>query len=86
VDGLFIVATCFLYFRCLTLSVGWMSYKNPKTGFHFLSTLSEEDIEKTLLKIVRSFRRGTYFFFFCFFTTALLIALVAFGYSNMLPA
>jgi hypothetical protein len=86
-DAILICATCFFYFRCLTLSVGWSSKaENPKKKFHFLSTLSEEEIEKTLFRIVRSFRRGTYCFFLSFFATVILIALVAFGYSNMLPA
>jgi hypothetical protein len=86
VDGVLIVTACFLYLRCLTLSVGWSpKYRNPKTGFHFLSSLSEEEIENTLFRIVRSFRRGTYCFFLCFFNTSLLIGLVALGELEMLP-
>ncbi|MGA7326583.1 MAG: hypothetical protein WBX25_19380 [Rhodomicrobium sp.] len=86
VNALLIAATCFLYIRCLTLSVGWVrEYRNPKTGFHLLSCLSDEQIEKTLFGVVRSFRRGTYCFFLTFFNTFLLIVLVAFGELNMLP-
>ncbi len=86
VDSFLIVTACYLYLRCLTLSVGWSAqYINPKTGFHFLSTLSEEEIENTLFRIVRSFRSGTYCFFVSFFNTFLLIALVAFGYMDMIP-
>ena len=86
INALLAVSTCYLYLRCLTLSVGWSAkYRNPKTGFHFLSSLSEEEIENTLFQIIRSFRRGTYCFFLCFFNTFILICLVAFGYLNMLP-
>ncbi len=86
-DALLILGACYSYFRCMTLSVGWADKAvNPKKKFHFLSTLSEEEIEKTLFQIVRSFRTGTYFFFLSFFCTVILIALVAFGYSNMLPS
>jgi hypothetical protein len=85
-NALLIVSACFFYLRALTLSVGWSAqYRNPKTGFHFLSTLSEEEIENTLLRIVRSFRRGTGCFFLSFFVTFLLISLVAFGELGMLP-
>ncbi len=84
-DGLFIVVACFLYLRCLTLSVGWSKQIKSQRSFHFLSALPEEDVEKTLFWIVRSFRRGTYCFFLVFFTTAVLIVLVALGESNMLP-
>ncbi len=84
---LLILATCYFYFQCLTLSVGWAGKpENPKKKFHFLSTLSEEEIEKALFRIVRSFRRGTFCFFLSFFNTFILIALVAFSYLNMLPA
>jgi hypothetical protein len=87
IDSLLIFASCFFYFRCLTLSVGWASKpENPRKKFHFLSMLSEEEIEQTLFRIVRSFRRGTYCFFLSFFNTFILIALVAFGYLNMLPS
>ncbi len=82
----FIVTACFLYLRCLTLSVGWSAkFRHPKTKFHFLSTLPEEEIELTLFQIVRSFRRGTYCFFLSFFSTFLLLGMVAFGELNMLP-
>jgi hypothetical protein len=85
-DALLIGISCVLYLRCLTLSVGWSSKnQNPKTGFHFLSTLSEEQIEYTLHGIVRSFRRGTYCFILCFFMTFLLICLVALGELNLIP-
>src|SRR5271166_1618234 len=48
-DGLLIASSCLLYLRCLTLSVGWSAeYRHPRTGFHLLSTLSEEQIESTL--------------------------------------
>ncbi len=81
-----IFGACVFYLRCLTLSVGWSAkVRHPKTGFHFLSTLSEEEIENTLFRIVRSFRRGTYCFFVSFFGTFLLICMVAFGYLGMLP-
>ena len=86
VDALLIFAACIFYLRCLALSVGWSAeYRNPKTGFHFLSSLSEEQIEETLYGIVRSFRRGTYCFVLCVGTTFLLICLVAFGYLNLIP-
>lgn len=86
VDALFIFSACFSYLRCLTLSVGWSAqHRHPKTRFHFLSNLSEEQIERMLLKTVRSFRCGNYFFFLCFFNTFLLIILVAFGEVGMLP-
>jgi hypothetical protein len=86
VDALFIAVSCILYLRCLTLSVGWNpEYHNPKTGFHFLSTLSEAQIENTLYGVVRSFRRGTYCFFFCFLTTFVLICLVALGELSVIP-
>ncbi len=85
-DALFIALSCVLYLRCLTLSVGWSAeFRHPKTGFHFLSTLSEEQIESTLHGIVRSFRRGTYCFILCFLTTFLLISLVALGELNLIP-
>jgi hypothetical protein len=85
VDALLIFAACAFYLRCLTLSVGWNSeYRNPKAGFHFLSSLSEEQIEETLYGIVRSFRRGTYCFALCFFVTFVLICLVAiFNYMDL---
>jgi len=87
VNAVLIVTTCFFYLRSLTLSVGWSAqYRHPKTRFHFLSTLSEEEIENTLFRIVRSFRRGTYCFFLSFFNTFILIVLVAFGELNMLPS
>jgi hypothetical protein len=66
--------------------VGWHSgYVNPKTGFHLLSSLSEEQIENTLHGIVRSFRRGTYCFALCFVATVLMISLVALGELNLIP-
>jgi hypothetical protein len=86
-DALLIFVTCFFYFRCLTLSVGWANKpEHPRKKLQFLSTLSEEEIEKTLFRIVRTFRRGTFCFFLSFFNTIILIALVAFGYLNMLPS
>lgn len=86
VTAAFILAACFLYLRCLTLSVGWSAtFKHPKTKFHLLSTLSEEAIEDTLFHIVRSFRRATYCFFLAFFSTFVLLGMVAFGQLNMLP-
>ncbi len=86
VNAFFIVTACFLYLRCLTLSVGWSAQiENPKTKFHLLSTLPEEEIESTLFQIVRSFRRGTYCFFLAFFSTFVLLGMVAFGELNMLP-
>src|SRR5208282_4782562 len=85
-DTLLIFACCVFYLRCLMLSVGWSAeYRNPKTGFHFLSSLSEEQIEDTLYGIVQSFRRGTYCFALCFLTTFLLICLVALGYLDLIP-
>jgi len=85
-NATFIFAACFLYLRCLTLSVGWSArFKHPKTKFHLLSTLSEEDIEDTLYHIVRSFRRGTHCFFLSFFSTFLLLGMVAFGELNSVP-
>ena len=82
----FILAACILYLRCLTLSVGWSAkFKHPKMKFHLLSTLSEEEIEDTLYLIVRSFRRGTWCFFLSFFSTFVLLGMVAFGELNMLP-
>lgn len=82
--GLYAVCmfTCsFLYLRCLTLSLGRvrMHPETKKYSAHFLSVLSEQEIEKTLFHIVRSFRLGTYFFFLCFFTAILLVGLLAFG-------
>lgn len=71
---------CFLYLRCLTVSVGWA--KSPPTFRRapvFLSHLSEADIEKALAKIVRDFRRGSYCFFFSFVMTFLLLCVLAFG-------
>jgi len=86
VTASFILAACFLYLRCLTLSVGWSGkFKHPKSKFHLLSTLSEEEIEDTLYLIVRSFRRGTWCFFLSFFSTFVLLGMVAFGELNMLP-
>ncbi|MBI4723733.1 MAG: hypothetical protein HY765_01540 [Rhodomicrobium sp.] len=86
VNAVFLAATCILYLRCLTLSVGWNSEcRNPKTGFYFLSTLSEEQIQNTLHGIVWSFRRGTYCFALCFFTTLLLICLVALSELKIIP-
>jgi hypothetical protein len=86
VDALLIFAACAYYLRCLTLSVGWSAeFRHPKTKFHFLSSLSEEQIEETLYGVVQSFRRGTYCFALCFLTTFLLICLVAFGYLSIIP-
>ena len=86
VTACFILAACFLYLRCLTLSVGWNAkFKHPKAKFHLLSSLSEEEIEDTLYLIVRSFRRGTWCFFLSFFGTFVLLGMVAFGELNMLP-
>jgi hypothetical protein len=86
VNAVFILTACFLYLRCLTLSVGWSAeVKNPKTKFHLLSTLSEEEIEDTLYLIVRSFRRGTWCFFLSFFSTFVLLGMVAVGELDMLP-
>jgi hypothetical protein len=86
VDALLIFGACAFYLRCLTLSVGWSAeFRHPKTKFHFLSTLSEEQIEETLYGVVQSFRRGTYCFALCFFATFLLIALVAFGNLELIP-
>ncbi len=82
-DALLIFASCGFYLRCLTLSV--RRTKDCKTGFHFLSSLSEEQIEGTLLRTVRSFRRGTYCFALCFPTTFVLICIVAFVYLSMIP-
>ena len=85
-NAVFILTACFLYLRCLTLSVGWNAkVKNPKTRFHLLSTLSEEEIEDTLYLIVRSFRRGTWCFFLSFFSTFVLLGMVAVGELDMLP-
>ncbi|HWJ19484.1 MAG TPA: hypothetical protein VNR65_12240 [Geobacterales bacterium] len=84
VTASFILAACFLYLRCLTLSVGWSAkVKHPKTKFHLLSTLSEEEIEETLYLIVRSFRRGTYCFFLSFFSSFVLLGMVALGQLKM---
>jgi hypothetical protein len=70
----------------LTLSVGWSAkFAHPKSKFHLLSTLSEDEIEDTLYLIVRSFRRGTWCFFLSFFSTFVLLGMVAFGELNMLP-
>ncbi len=78
--------TCFFYLRCLTLSVGWSAqFEHPRTRFHILSTLSEEQIETTLIKIVRSFRRGTYAFALSFAGAFIAIILVALMELNMLP-
>jgi len=86
VTAAFILAACVLYLRCLTLSVGWNAkFKHPKSKFHLLSTLSEDEIEDTLYLIVRSFRRGTWCFFLSFFSTFVLLGMVAFGELNMLP-
>ena len=86
VTASFILVACFLYLRCLTLSVGWSGkFKHSKSKFHLLSTLSEEEIEDTLYLIVRSFRRGTWCFFLSFFSTFVLLGMVAFGEVNMLP-
>ena len=83
-NGTLIFCTAFLFLRCLTLSVGWSkTAEKPRTGFHFLSTLSEEEIEETLFRIVRSFRRGTYCFFVCLFVTLILVCLLAFGSLEM---
>ena len=85
-NALFLVTACFLYLRCLTLSVGWSAKANrPKAKFHLLSTLSEEEIEDTLFHIVRSFRRGTYFFFISFFSTFVLLGMVAAGELTLSP-
>src|SRR5271165_6670728 len=84
-DGVWIVTSFAFYLRCLTLSVGWNSGAvNPKTGFHLLSTLSEEQIENTLYGIVGSFRRGTFCFALSFVTTVLLIGLVVLGELNVI--
>jgi hypothetical protein len=84
VTASFIITACFLYLRCLTLSVGWSAkFKHPKTKFHLLSTLSEEEIEETLCLIVRSFRRGTYCFFLSFFSSFVLLGMVAVGQLKM---
>jgi hypothetical protein len=84
VTASFILAACFLYLRCLTLSVGWNAkVKHPKTKFHLLSTLSEEEIEDTLYRILRSFRRGTYCFFISFFSSFVLLGIVALGQLKM---
>ncbi len=86
VNAAFIFAACFLYLRCLTLSVGWGGkLKNSKTKFYLLSTLSEEEIEDTLYRIVRSFRRGTWCFFLSFFSTVLLLSMVAIAELAMQP-
>jgi hypothetical protein len=86
VDGLLAFSSCAFYVRCLTLSVGWSpEIRHPKTGFHFLSSLPEEQIEDTLYGIVRSFRRGTHCFVLCFLTAFLLICLVAFADLSMIP-
>jgi hypothetical protein len=86
VTAAFILAASFLYLRCLTLSVGWNAkVRHPKTKFHLLSTLSEEEIEDTLYQIVRSFRRGNTCFFLSFFGAFVLLGMVAFGQLNMLP-
>lgn len=86
VDVLLIAAACAFYLRCLTLSVGWSrQYSHPKTGYHLLSALPEEQLEKALYRSVRAFPRGTYCFAFCFLTTLVLICLVAFGELSMIP-
>ncbi len=86
VTAISILAACLLYLRCLTLSVGWSAkVKHPKTKFHLLSTLSEEEIKETLTLIVRSFRRGAWCFFMRFFSSFVLIGMAAFGELNMLP-
>ncbi len=85
-DALLIFGACVFYLRCLTVSVGWNAQnRNPKTGFHLLSCLPEDQIEHALCGIVGAFRRGTYCFALCFLTTFLLISLVAFGYMGMIP-
>jgi hypothetical protein len=85
-DAVLIFGACAFYIRCLTLSVGWHpGYRHPKMGFHFLSSLPEEEIEGALLSTVRTFRRGTYCFALCFLTTFALICLVALGYLDMIP-
>ncbi len=85
-EGLFALSSCAFYLRCLTLSVGWSpEARHPKTGFHLLSSLPEEQIEDTLYGIVRSFRRGTHCFVLCFSTAFLLICLVAFADLAMIP-
>ena len=79
-DSAAMLFCCFLYLRCLTVSVGWT--KSPpdfRRAPAFLSHLSEADIEKALEKIVRDFRRGSYCFFFSFVMTFLLLCTVAFG-------
>jgi len=86
VDSAFIVGCCFFYLRCLTLSVGWSATRHPKTNYHLLSTLREDEMEETLRRVIRSFRRGTYCFALSFITTLLSLGLVALGYTNMLPS
>jgi hypothetical protein len=78
--AVFMFTTCYLYLRCLTFSVGWIKlHPSARHSAHFLSTLSEQEIEKALFRTVRSFRRGTYCFFLCFFTALVLVSLLAFG-------
>ena len=85
-DCFLIVISFALYLRCLTLSVGWVSQAvNPKTGFHLLSTLSEEQIEHTLYGVIRSFRRGTYCFALTFVTTIILVFLTVLGELKAIP-
>ncbi|WP_127077693.1 hypothetical protein [Rhodomicrobium lacus] len=86
VDATLIVVACFFYLRCLTLSVGWSAIRNPQTNYHLLSTLGENEMEETLRRVIRSFRRGTYCFAASFFTTLVSLVLVALGYTNMLPS
>ena len=85
-DGLSIAIACAYYLRCVTLSVGWSrEHRHPQRGYHLLSALSEAQIEKTLYLVVRTFRRGTYCFAFCFLTTLVLICLVALGELEKIP-
>ncbi|HZV21254.1 MAG TPA: hypothetical protein VE986_06880 [Hyphomicrobiales bacterium] len=85
-DALLIFLACCFYLRSLTLSVGWSrKYPHPKTKFHLLSALPEEEIEKALHGAVRSFRRGTYCFCFGFLGAFVLIVMVAFGQLDLIP-
>jgi hypothetical protein len=79
-NGTLMFCTAFLFLRCLTLSAGFSKCAvKPRVGFHLLPLLSEEEIEMTLFRIARAFRRGTYCFFLCFFLTLILVCLLAFG-------
>ena len=86
VDALLIAVASAFYLRCLTLSVGWHpKHRHPETGFSSSSGSARRANRRTLHGIVRAFRRGTYAFAFCFFTTLLLVCLVAFGELSMIP-